>query len=95
MACDMVRYSRWGNAGQLQLSESTQYPVTVIADGGMRANCNRGAAHIAAPLVIADGGMRANCNLGRYLVAPSRVIADGGMRANCNRFPDAKPEMKL
>ncbi len=34
----------------------------VIADGGMRANCNRKPNPTINPKVIADGGMRANCN---------------------------------
>ncbi len=41
------RYSRWGNAGQLQLQRNHRIRRCVIADGGMRANCN-------SPLVIVD-----------------------------------------
>ncbi len=33
-------YSRWGNAGQLQLGIDAVRAREVIADGGMRANCN-------------------------------------------------------
>ncbi len=34
----------------------------VIADGGMRANCNEIGGGAFGRHVIADGGMRANCN---------------------------------
>ncbi len=37
-----LRYSRWGNAGQLQLGRTRRVSGEVIADGGMRANCNYG-----------------------------------------------------
>ncbi len=56
----------------------------VIADGGMRANCNWASCGTRHSLVIADGGMRANCNGIRSRAGVAAVIADGGMRANCN-----------
>ncbi len=57
---------------------------SVIADGGMRANCNRSGSMVSKRLVIADGGMRANCNSPYVEKMLLQVIADGGMRANCN-----------
>ncbi len=57
-------YSRWGNAGQLQLEWAQKRGWRVIADGGMRANCNSTNRRFALRRVIADGGMRANCNDG-------------------------------
>ncbi len=55
-------YSRWGNAGQLQQTQALITADRVIADGGMRANCNANPEEARAKYVIADGGMRANCN---------------------------------
>ncbi len=63
------------------------YRFYVIADGGMRANCNLIRLRDFAARVIADGGMRANCNDKIRLMTLRIVIADGGMRANCNSRP--------
>ncbi len=79
-----VGYSRWGNAGQLQRKIRLYTDVKVIADGGMRANCNQDSGVSKSAAVIADGGMRANCNRPAKPARVSVVIADGGMRANCN-----------
>ncbi len=66
-------YSRWGNAGQLQLEQLLEIRVSVIADGGMRANCNVFGKPVEIDPVIADGGMRANCNQrGKRLIRTGR-----------------------